>query len=376
MTARIAVRAAATVTRPRIRPAAHRPFATAVDSTAHTWSKDEIAQIYNRPLLDLVFDAATVHRRNQDAHAVQLCTLLNIKSGGCSEDCSYCSQSSRYKTASPVTKLMSVEDVLVKAREAKENGSTRFCMGSAWRDMNGRRANLKRICEMVTEIRGMGLEVCTTLGMINEQQAIDLKNAGLTAYNHNIDTSKEFYPSVITTRSFEERLDTIGNVKKAGIKVCTGGILGLGEKVEDRISFLHTLSGLKPESLPINALVPIEGTPLFNQKEKPLPVQEVVRTIATARILLPKTIIRLAAGRINMPETDQAMCFMAGANAVFTGERMLTTACSGWDEDKAMLERWGLRGMKSFEKEDSSSISSSQSNSTFKDAETVRSLQN
>ncbi|BFZ57168.1 biotin synthase [Savitreella phatthalungensis] len=313
------------------------------------WTLEEIGAIYDRPLLDLVFDAALVHRQSQDAHSIQLCTLLNIKSGGCSEDCSYCSQSSRYKTDSPVTKLMSVEDVLLKAREAKENGSTRFCMGSAWRDMNGRKANLKRICEMVTEIKGMGMEVCTTLGMLNEEQARDLKSAGLTAYNHNIDTSKEFYPSVITTRSFEERLDTIGNVKKAGIKVCTGGILGLGEKREDRISFLHTLSSLRPESLPINALVPIEGTPLFSRKEKPLPVHEVVRTIATARILLPKTIIRLAAGRINMPETDQAMCFMAGANAVFTGERMLTTACSGWDEDKAMLERWGLRGMRSFE---------------------------
>lgn len=323
-------------------------FAVAVNGSAlnheSTYSKADIAEIYKRPLLDLVFEASSIHRQNHDPHEIQLCTLLNIKSGGCSEDCSYCSQSSRYKTTSPVTKLMSVDDVLVKAREARDNGSTRFCMGSAWRDMNGRKANLKRICEMVTEIRGMGMEVCTTLGMLNEAQARDLKEAGLTAYNHNIDTSKEFYPSVITTRSFEERLDTIGNVKKAGIKVCSGGILGLGEKEEDRISFLQTLSGIKPESLPINALVPIEGTPLFKQKTKPLPIHEIVRTIATARILLPKTIIRLAAGRISLPETDQAMCFMAGANAVFTGERMLTTACSGWEEDKAMLGRWGLRG--------------------------------
>lgn len=314
----------------------------------HTPSKEQIASIYRKPLLDLVYEASSVHRRNHDPHEIQLCTLLNIKSGGCSEDCSYCSQSSRYKTESPVTKLMSVDDVLVKAREAKENGSTRFCMGSAWRDMNGRKANLKRICQMVTEIRGMGMEVCTTLGMLNEAQANDLKEAGLTAYNHNIDTSKEFYPSVITTRSFEERLDTIGNVKKAGIKVCSGGILGLGEKEEDRISFLESLSKIRPESLPINALVPIEGTPLFSQKQKPLPIHDIIRTIATARILLPKTIIRLAAGRISLPETDQAMCFMAGANAVFTGERMLTTACSGWDEDKSMLGRWGLRGMESF----------------------------
>jgi biotin synthase len=265
---------------------------------------------------------------------------------------------------------MTVDDVLVKAREARDNGSTRFCMGSAWRDMNGRKANLKRICEMVTEIRGMGMEVCTTLGMLDEAQALQLKEAGLTAYNHNIDTSREFYPSVITTRSFDERLATIDNVKSAGIKVCSGGILGLGEKEEDRISFLHTLSGLRPESLPINALVPIEGTPLFSQVTKPLPIQDILRTIATARILLPKTIIRLAAGRISLAETDQAMCFMAGANAVFTGERMLTTACSGWEEDKAMLDRWGLRGMKSFEKAEEAA--KQEQPLLFKDAETVK----
>ena len=328
-----------------------RHLASAAVKPIISRTKEEISEIYRRPLLDLVYQAAAIHRQHHDPHEIQLCTLLNIKSGGCSEDCSYCSQSSRYKTTSPVTKLMTVEDVIVKAKEARDNGSTRFCMGSAWRDMNGRKANLRRICEMVSEIRGMGMEVCTTLGMLNEAQARDLKEAGLTAYNHNIDTSKEFYPSVITTRSFEERLDTIGNVKKAGIKVCSGGILGLGEKEEDRISFLQSLSDIKPESLPINALVPIEGTPLFAQKQKPLPIHDIIRTIATARILLPQTIIRLAAGRIDMPETDQAMCFMAGANAVFTGERMLTTACSGWDEDKSMLDRWGLRGMESFAKE-------------------------
>ncbi|ORY87705.1 biotin synthase [Protomyces lactucae-debilis] len=337
------------------------------------FTKDDIRNTYRKPLLDLIHEASSVHRANQDPHAIQLCTLLNIKSGGCSEDCSYCSQSSRYKTTSPVTKLMTVDDVLVKAREAKENGSTRFCMGSAWRDMNGRKANLKRICEMVTEIRGMGMEVCTTLGMLNEAQAIQLKEAGLTAYNHNIDTSREFYPSVITTRSFDERLATIDNVKSAGIKVCSGGILGLGEKEEDRISFLHTLSGLRPESLPINALVPIEGTPLYSQVTKPLPIQDILRTIATARILLPKTIIRLAAGRISLAETDQAMCFLAGANAVFTGERMLTTACSGWEEDKAMLDRWGLRGMKSFEKAEEQPAQQQEQPILFKDAETVKS---
>lgn len=366
------IRTALSKTAGAIGPLQIRSFAAAAPTShlvdTEPLSKEDISAIYKKPLLDLVFEASSLHRQNHDPHEIQLCTLLNIKSGGCSEDCSYCSQSSRYKTSSPVTKLMTVDDVLVKAREARDNGSTRFCMGSAWRDMNGRKANLKRICEMVSEIRGMGMEVCTTLGMLNEAQAKDLKEAGLTAYNHNIDTSREFYPSVITTRSFDERLDTIGNVKKAGIKVCSGGILGLGEKEEDRISFLQTLSGIRPESLPINALVPIEGTPLFSQKTKPLPIHDIIRTIATARILLPKTIIRLAAGRISLAETDQAMCFMAGANAVFTGERMLTTACSGWEEDKAMLDRWGLRGMESFAAEKKAAEISA----PYADAQTAR----
>jgi biotin synthase len=253
---------------------------------SQNWSKEQIAQIYATPLMELVYKAATVHRQNHDPKKIQLCTLLNIKSGGCTEDCSYCSQSSRYKTASPVTKLMKVEDVLEKAREAKANGSTRFCMGAAWRDMTGRKTNMKNICEMVQEIRGMGMEVCTTLGMLNEDQVKQLKDAGLTAYNHNIDTSREFYPNVITTRGFDERLQTIENVKKAGIKVCTGGILGLGEKPEDRVSFLYTLSQIQPESLPINALVPIEGTPMF--KNKKVPAHDVIRTIATVQKIHPR----------------------------------------------------------------------------------------
>ncbi|KAI8908557.1 hypothetical protein EDD86DRAFT_239348 [Gorgonomyces haynaldii] len=312
------------------------------------WTKEAIKKIYKQPLMDLVFDAAKVHRLN-NSNQVQLCTLLNIKSGGCSEDCSYCSQSSRYKTDSPVTPLMTVDKVLEAAKKAKANGSTRFCMGAAWRDMHGRKTNLKRIAEMVTEIRGMGMEVCTTLGMLTPEQAKQLKDAGLTAYNHNIDTSREHYPSVITTRSFDERLETIDNVKNAGIRVCSGGILGLGESEEDRISFLYTLGQIKPESLPINALVPIEGTPMA--KNKKIPVHPILRTIATARIMLPKTIIRLAAGRYTMSESEQALCFMAGANAVFTGERMLTTHCTGWDEDKEMLDRWGLTPMPSFVEE-------------------------
>lgn len=277
-----------------------------------------------------------------------MCTLLSIKTGGCSEDCSYCAQSSRHNTGLTATKLSSVDAVLEAARTAKANGSTRFCMGAAWRDMRGRKTNLKRITEMVAGVRAMDMEVCVTLGMIDEAQARELRDAGLTAYNHNIDTSREYYPEVITTRSYDERLGTIANVRDAGISVCTGGILGLGEKPEDHVSFLYTLATLPehPESLPINTLVPIKGTPLADTK--PLPFTALLRTVATARCIMPKSIIRLAAGRISLSEEKQALCFMAGANAIFTGEKMLTTECSGWEEDKAMFDRWGLSPMESF----------------------------
>jgi len=238
---------------------------------------------------------------------------------------------------------------LEAARKAKENGSTRFCMGAAWRDLAGRKSGFKRILEMVSEVRGMGMEVCTTLGMLSPDQARQLKEAGLTAYNHNLDTSREFYPSVITTRSYDERLDTITAVRDAGISVCSGGILGLGETDEDRVGLIWEVSSMPehPESFPVNALVPIPGTPL--EGNEPVRYHILIRTIATARIVLPTTIIRLAAGRNTLTESEQAMCFMAGANAVFTGEQMLTTPCSPWDEDKAMMSRWGLEGMQSFE---------------------------
>ena len=216
-----------------------RIYTRRLATASNGWTKDSISKVYNTPLMELVYQSASVHRAHHDPTQIQLCTLLNIKSGGCSEDCSYCSQSSRYTTTSPVTKLMSGDDVLKKAREAKENGSTRFCMGAAWREMHGRKTNMKKICEMVTEINAMGMEVCTTLGMLDASQAKQLKEAGLTAYNHNIDTSREFYPTVITTRGFDDRLATIESVKNAGLKVCTGGILGLGETSEDRVSFLQ-----------------------------------------------------------------------------------------------------------------------------------------
>jgi biotin synthase len=278
-----------------------------------------------------------------------MCTLMNIKTGGCSEDCSYCAQSSRYDTGLKPTRMATVDSVLEAARVAKENGSSRFCMGAAWRDMRGRKTNLKNIKEMVKGVRALGMEACVTLGMIDSAQARELKEAGLTAYNHNLDTSREHYPTVITTRSYDERLATISHVREAGINVCTGGILGLGERAADHVGLIYTVATLPqhPESFPVNALVPIKGTPLG--ESKPVSFDAVVRTIATARLVLPGTIIRLAAGRHTMPEEQQMMCFMAGANAVFTGEKMLTTACNGWEEDKEMFGKWGLRPMQSHE---------------------------
>ncbi|KAJ2897836.1 biotin synthase [Zalerion maritima] len=336
-------------TAPSYSPASGPVLAAAVAAAAPrtTWTKDEISEIYNTPLMELVFDAASLHRRFHNPAAVQMCTLMNIKTGGCSENCSYCAQSSRYQTGLKATKLSAVDEVLEAARVAKENGSSRFCMGAAWRDMRGRKSNLRNIVEMVKGVRAMGMEACVTLGMIDKAQAEQLKEAGLTAYNHNLDTSREHYPSVITSRTYDERIETIGNVRVAGINVCTGGILGLGEKAEDHVGLIYTVATMPshPESFPVNTLVPIKGTPLGDSN--PIAFDAVVRTIATARLVLPASIIRLAAGRISMTEEKQMMCFMAGANAIFTGEKMLTTDCSGWDEDKAMFNRWGLKPMES-----------------------------
>lgn len=327
------------------------------------WTRDEIKAIYKTPLMDLLFNAHLQHRKHHDPTEVQLCTLLNIKSGGCTEDCKYCSQSSRYDTGTKAEKMVDLETVKAAAIKAKENGSTRFCMGAAWRDMNGRKSGLKKIGEMVKYINDeLNMETCVTLGMVNEDQAKQLKESGLTAYNHNIDTSPEHYPNVISTRSYEDRLQTIKNVQKAGLKACTGGILGLGETEDDHVGFLHTLATMDthPESLPINRLVPIKGTPMAEElsnlprdSEKKLKFDSILRTIATARLIMPESIIRLAAGRYTMRENEQFLCFMAGCNAIFTGEQMLTTACNGWDEDTAMLARWGLKPMKSFRKGES-----------------------
>lgn len=277
---------------------------------------------------------------------------MNIKTGGCTEDCSYCAQATRYQkgTGLQAKKVESVESVLEAARQAAANGSTRFCMGAAWRDMRGRKNSLRNIAEMIRGVRALGMEACVTLGMIDGEQAKELAAAGLTAYNHNVDTSREFYPSVISTRTYDERLQTLGHVRDAGINVCSGGILGLGETSKDRVGLLHTVSTLPkhPESFPVNALVPIKGTPLGDRE--PIEFTSMLRTIATARIIMPATIVRIAAGRKTMSEEKQALCFMAGANAIFTGEKMLTTECNGYDEDKEMFDRWGLGPMKSFDK--------------------------
>ncbi|KAL2871390.1 biotin synthase [Aspergillus lucknowensis] len=343
--------------------------ATAASSPRTNWTRDEVQQIYETPLNQLTYAAAAVHRRFHDPSAIQMCTLMNIKTGGCSEDCSYCAQSSRYNTGLKATKMSPVDDVLKAAKIAKENGSTRFCMGAAWRDMRGRKTSLKNVKQMVSGVREMGMEVCVTLGMIDENQARELKDAGLTAYNHNLDTSREFYPSIITTRSYDERLQTLSHVRDAGINVCSGGILGLGEADSDRIGLLHTVSSLPshPESFPVNALVPIKGTPLGDRKV--IAFDKLLRTIATARIVLPATIVRLAAGRISLTEEQQVACFMAGANAVFTGEKMLTTDCNGWDEDRVMFERWGFYPMRSFEKETTAVTPQQQTDSLAQESE-------
>ncbi|GAV53587.1 hypothetical protein ZYGR_0AK00890 [Zygosaccharomyces rouxii] len=330
-------------------------YALSLQEPQHHWTKEQLATIYHTPLLELVHQAQRQHRKWQDANKVQLCTLMNIKEGGCSEDCKYCSQSTRHDTGVQASRMVKIEDVIEEAQEAKKNGSTRFCMGAAWRDMQGRKSALNRISQMVSAVNEMGMETCVTLGMLDELQARQLKKAGLTAYNHNVDTSREHYSKVISTRSYDDRLQTVKNVQDSGIKACCGGILGLGETEEDHIGFLHTLANMKPhpESLPINRLVPIAGTAIMEDLNKPgakkLKFDEILRTIATARIVMPQSIIRLAAGRYTMKDHEQFLCFLAGCNSIFTGKRMLTTMCNGWDEDKALLEKWGLEPMEAFQ---------------------------
>lgn len=313
----------------------------------NNWTKEEIQLIYELPLLELVYQAATVHRLYNNTAEVQVCTLLSVKTGGCSEDCAYCPQAARYHTDIQVHALMQTEEVLGYAEKARQAGSTRFCMGAAWREVRDNR-DFERILEMVRGVHSMGMEVCCTLGMLTPSQAEKLAQAGLYAYNHNLDTSSDYYDEIITTRTYEDRLNTLEHVRKAGISVCCGGIIGLGETHEDRINMLKTLSTLPvhPESVPINALVRVKGTPLENNPK--VDIWEMVRMIATARILMPRSMVRLSAGRAEMSVPEQAFCFMAGANSIFAGEKLLTTPNPSFEADNVMFQILGLEAMVAF----------------------------
>lgn len=312
------------------------------------WTREEIAALFDLPFLDLVYDAASVHRAHHPRNQVQLSTLLSIKTGGCVEDCGYCNQSAHAETGLKATKMMDVRAVLQAAAQAKDNGSSRFCMGAAWRSPKDK--DMPAIVEMVKGVRQMGLETCMTLGMLSGKQAAMLADAGLDYYNHNIDTSPENYANVITTRTFEDRIETLENVRGAGINVCSGGIIGMGEKREDRVGFLHALATMEhPESVPINALVPVKGTVLGDMlADTPLAkIDEIefVRTVAVARILMPLSMVRLSAGRESMSDETQALCFLAGANSIFTGDKLLTTGNAGDDKDAALFARLGVMPM-------------------------------
>lgn len=320
-----------------------------MESIRNDWTREEIAELFNLSFDELVFRAATVHRQHHAVGEVQLCTLLSIKTGGCPEDCGYCSQSVKAESGVKATKLMDVREVLQSAARAKDAGSQRFCMGAAWRNPKDR--DMPAIVEIVQGVSAMGMETCMTLGMLTEKQADMLAAAGLDYYNHNIDSSPEYYERVISTRTMDERLETLDHVRKSGINVCSGGIVGMGETRADRVGFIHTLATLPqhPESVPVNALVPIKGTVLGDMlADTPMAKIddiEFVRTIAVARITMPLSMVRLSAGRESMSEATQALCFMAGANSIFTGDKLLTAANAGDDKDAAMFAKLGLKAM-------------------------------
>ncbi len=318
-------------------------------SPRHNWTKEEIIAIYNKPLMDLLYEAASIHREHHDPNVVQVSTLLSIKTGGCSEDCGYCPQAARYHTNVEGNDLMSVSQVKAQALRAREAGSSRVCMGAAWRNVKDGK-EFDDVLEMVRTINKLDMEVCCTLGMITENQAQRLAEAGLYAYNHNLDSSEEYYKEVISTRGYQDRLDTIDNVRKTNVTVCSGGIIGMGENIEDRAGMLVALSTLnpQPESTPINALVAVEGTPLEDQK--PVSIWEMVRMVATTRIVMPETQVRLSAGRTQMSREGQAMCFFAGANSIFAGDKLLTTPNPDVNEDMKMFELLGLNPQKPFTK--------------------------
>jgi len=313
------------------------------------WTRDEIAALFDLPFTELLFQAATVHREFHPPEQVQLCTLLSIKTGGCPEDCGYCSQSVKADSGVEATKLMEVQSVLQRAAQAKDQGSQRFCMGAAWRNPKDR--DMPAIVEIVKGVRAMGLETCMTLGMLTPKQADMLKEAGLDYYNHNVDTGPEYYERVISTRNYQDRLDTLQNVRDAGINVCSGGIVGMGETRDDRVGFVHTLATLErhPESVPVNALVPVKGTVLGDMlADTPLAKIddiEFVRTVAVARICMPMSMVRLSAGRESMSEAAQALCFIAGANSIFTGDKLLTAPNAGDDTDAALFAKLGLTAL-------------------------------
>jgi len=324
-------------------------FTGAFGAVRHDWTRSEIRDLFALPFPDLMFQAQSAHRANFDPAEVQVSTLLSIKTGGCPEDCAYCPQSAKYDTGVKAEKLMSLDKVLAEAQAAKDAGASRFCMGAAWREPKDR--DLDKVCAMIEGVRAMGLETCVTLGMLTGAQATRLKASGLDYYNHNLDTSPEFYGEIITTRTWQERLDTLEHVRDAGIHVCCGGIVGMGEGAEDRVGMIHALATLPvhPESVPINMLVQVEGTPLADratgESKAAIDALDFVRTIAVARITMPRSMVRLSAGREDMTDETQALCFLAGANSIFYGPKLLTTANPAADRDRQLMDRLGLRAM-------------------------------
>jgi len=319
------------------------PSITGLSPIRHDWTREEIGALFDLPFPELMFRAQTAHRQHFDPTEVQISTLLSIKTGGCPEDCAYCPQSARYDTGVRAEKLMALETVLAEARAAKSDGASRFCMGAAWRSPKDR--ELDAVCEMVEAIKALGLETCATLGMLTAAQARRLKESGLDYYNHNLDTSPEFYGQIITTRVYQDRLETLDHVRAAGIHVCCGGIVGMGETRADRVGMIATLAGLPvhPESVPINMLVRVAGTPLGD--EPVLDPLEFVRTVAVARITMPRAVVRLSAGREDMSEETQALCFLAGANSIFYGPKLLTTPNPERDRDRVLMQKLGLSPM-------------------------------
>lgn len=321
----------------------------------YNWQPTEILTIYNTPFLELIYQAATVHRQYHKPEQIQVCKLISIKTGACPEDCGYCAQSSRYKTEVKPEALLQKATVMNIAKTAKESGVSRVCMGAAWREVRDN-SQFEEVLDMVKDVTSMGLEVCCTLGMLTQNQAKRLEDAGLYAYNHNLDTSEEYYSTIITTRTYSDRLNTIANVRQTNVTVCSGGILGLGENISDRVGMLHTLSSLQPhpESVPINILSQVPGTPLENQPD--VPIWDVVRMIATARIIMPQSDVRLSAGRARLSQVEQALCFMAGANSIFSSDdhKMLTvtTPCPDYDADQEMLNLLGLEMRPPFQKQE------------------------